>query len=59
MESRSSDRLIYNPGLDRDRMHGSSASGRIRKGHVCVCFKDSRGRVVDGDHITDSHVCMY
>lgn len=59
MGSRISDRLIYNPGLDRDRMHGSSASGRIRKSHVCVCFTDSRGRVVDspgGDHITDSHV---
>ena len=36
MSSRSSDLLIYNTGLDRDRVHNSSVRGRITDSLICM-----------------------
>ena len=59
MNSRSRDPIIYNPGLDRDRMHNSR--GRIRNSDMCgrITHSPGLGLIADSfdrDHITANPV---
>lgn len=36
MSSRSHDRLLYNTGLDHDRIHNKSVRGRITDSLICI-----------------------